>query len=918
MADKNKTVTVIGAGLMGGGIAAQFANAGYTVYLLDRVPGEGDRNLIAREKVEKMRKATDPSKDIFNGALYHPSYADRIIAGNVEDHLEEAVKNSSIVAEAILDRIDLKKDLAAKVDLYMEEGTQFHSNTSTIELEKIKEGRSDKFKRGAFIGHWFNPPRHMQLLELVSSRDNPPEAVKLASDTYSKVLGKHVVPCKDTPFFLGNRIGMSAVMYAASHAIEQGITAGESDAVLGKPFGMGGGFFSMVDVVGLGLVPDLAKNGKNLLPPTDEFHKIDYPRVMKVVDSLIAQGFKGRADGGGFFRPKRDENGKSVKDNKGKTILQSFDFSTGKHVDPAKEKPAAVQAGRQGPRAVLEVGDKLSNYAWSVVRDTILYALNRVPEIADDIEGIDAAMRHGYNWEQGPFELLDKIGVQYFTDRVKNEGRTLPPLLEMAKGRNFYSYDENGDKQRLDFDYFREGEAPYVPVNKHEGVLKLEDVKRKSKPVVSHKSASTWDLGDGVLGLEFHSKMNALDPSILYVVNESLKILNAEKSPYKGMVLYNDGKDFSVGANIGLIDFFVQAAKKQDKIFDNIVNITKKVSTAAAETLRNQFNKVSAKVWDATYQFVDNFAYAGQPVFKALRESPKPVVAAPHGKAWGGGCEVFLHCAAVQATPEFYPALVEVGVGLIPGWGGNLRLLERMNARPEHFDKGPFVPLDKTFRAVAMPLQSGATSAHDAFQKGWLRHGIDRITANPERQLADAKARVISMHDAGYTPPEPAKLRLPGAPAKSWFKFAIDSFYMAGPPMTWYDIAVYDALGDTLSGGVDAHIGKVVTEEEFLKRERENFASLTRLKPTMDRIHYTISKGGSLREGPLEKPMTIDEIRSMREVFPLADRPMTGKPLDGEEGRRLKRLADFTAAMIDLNGGKHKNAVKNLMRASFG
>ncbi|HEY8191041.1 MAG TPA: 3-hydroxyacyl-CoA dehydrogenase family protein, partial [Alphaproteobacteria bacterium] len=702
-------------------------------------------------------------------------------------------------------------------------------------------------------------------------------------------LGKHVEICRDTPLFLGNRMGIPAVMIAAQHAMEQGITAAESDALLGKPFGMGDGFFGMVDVVGLGLIPDLASNAAKLLPSGDDFHKLNHRKVVGVVEALIAQGHKGRADGGGFFRPKRDEAGKSVKDKKGKTILQSIDLNTGEYVDPPAEKSKAVQAGKQGPRAVLEAGGKDSDYAWSVVRDIILYALNRVPEIADHIEGIDAAMRTGYNWEQGPFELLDKIGVGYFTDRVKKDGIALPPLLEMAQGRSFYTCNKAGEKLRLDFD-FENKKADYVPVRKEEGVLRLDDVKRKGKPVIAHKSASTWDLGDGVLGVEFHSKMNAIDPSILYVMNESLKILNAEGSPYEGMVIFNEGKDFSVGANIGLIDGLVQKVKATEKKFDKIVSAAEKFSPAVAQGLKEKFNVLAGKMWGATFKFVDNFAYAGQPVFKAMRESPKPVVAAPHGKAWGGGCEVFLHCASVVATPETYPALVESGAGLNPGWGGIIRLLERMLARPEHTDLGPFVPLRKVFEMIADPYKSGGTSAQDAFYKGWLRYGIDEIVANPERQLADAKAKVLELRAGGYTPPEPVKLRLPGAQAKTAFKSAIDSFYIAGAPTTWYDVVVTDALGDTLSGGDNAHIGKIVTEEEFLKRERENFASLTRLRPTLDRIHHLIVKGAPLREGPLDTSITIDKIRAMRKVVPLPDRPMTGKPLDGEEGERLKRL----------------------------
>ena len=394
MTKQIRTVTVVGAGgAMGGTIAAMLANAGITVHALDRVPANdkdpmygkmmaagGDRNFVAREKIEKMKKIINPMDDILNAGFMHPSNADRIILGNVEDDLEKAVKESDAVFEVIWDKPEAKAQLFEMVDRVMKPGTLVFSNTSTIPWATMARGRSEEFQKNFMIAHWFNPPRFMHLLETVSGPKTDPEVVKFATEFFDKTLGKHVEPCKDTPFFKGNRMGMYFVMRAATAAMEQGIKIDEVDALLGKPFGMGdAGVFGMVDMVGLGLVPDLARNAATMLPKTDEFHNMNYPRVMRLIDGLIAQGFTGRAAGGGFFRPKRDEDGKSVKNKKGKTVLQAVDLTTGEYQDAGEHKPKAAAEGKKGPRAVLDFGDRYSNYAWTVVRDTILYALNRVP-----------------------------------------------------------------------------------------------------------------------------------------------------------------------------------------------------------------------------------------------------------------------------------------------------------------------------------------------------------------------------------------------------------------------------------------------------------------------------------------------------------------------------------------------------------
>jgi len=892
MTKQIRTVTVIGAGTMGGGIAAHLANAGIKVHLLDRVPeGAEDRNILAKEKVAKMKKVVNPMSDILNAGFMHPSNADRITIGNSEDDLAQAVQDSDWVIEAIPDKTEWKQALFEKIETHLKEGAVVSSNTSTIPLKNLVQGRSDSFKKNFMITHFFNPPRFMHFLETVVGPETSKETAKLIEDFCDVKLGKHVERCPDTPLFKGNRMGMYVVTRAMTAAMEQDIGPEEVDAMLSRPFGMGdAGIFGMVDMVGLGLVPDLVKNAANLLQDHDAFHKLDHKKVRHFVEDLIDRGFTGRAGGGGFFRPKKDENGKTVKDKKGKTILQVIDFETGEYRDQRSTKLKAAQKGKMGPRAVLEHGDKYSDFAWTVVRDTLLYALARVPEISKSIEGIDVSMRHGYNWKQGPFELLDKIGVKYFTERLKKDGIEPPKLLKMMNGRNFYSHDKNWEKQKCDFDFVRNFTV-YTPVTKQDGVLNLADIKRASDPVVTHKSASTWDIGDGVLCLEYHSKMNAMDPSILHVMNETVKTINNSNGKYKAMVIYNDAKNFSLGANLKLIEVFKQAA----------------------DHTRSYAPWLAKKIEHKMFEFADNFAYIGQPVFKALRESPFPVVGAPSGMAWGGGAESILHCDAIQANAETSIGLVEGGVGLIPGWGGNLRLLERMQMRMEYADKGPFVPLEKTFRAIAMPIESVSTSAQDAVHKGWLRPGIDGITMNPDRLLADAKAKALSMVD-GYKPPEAAKLHLPGALSKTAFKTAVDSFYIAGTA-TWYDVVVADALSDTLSGGDDAHIGKTITENEFLHRERENFSSLIHTPQTLKRIQHMLKHNKPLREGPLKTVATLDEIRAMRKEITLPQRPLTDRPLEGEEAQTLKRMADFTAALIDANDKKGMSGIKNLIHA---
>uniref|UniRef100_UPI00333FAE95 3-hydroxyacyl-CoA dehydrogenase/enoyl-CoA hydratase family protein n=1 Tax=Castellaniella defragrans TaxID=75697 RepID=UPI00333FAE95 len=766
-----KKVAVIGAGVMGAGIAAQVANAGVPVVLLDIVPqSASNRNQLAEGAIAKMLKAQP-------AAFMSPKAAKLVTPGNVEDHLDLLAECDWIV-EAVIERLDIKRDLYRKIDAHRKPGSVVSSNTSTIPLAKLTEGQSEAFAAEFCITHFFNPPRYMRLLELVTSPRNQPAQIAALTDFIDLKLGKSVVPCKDSPGFIANRLGTLWIKAGLTLAFELGIEVEEADAIIGKPFGIPKtGVFGLVDLVGLDLMDHVGASMSALLPKTDSFHRIH--RDLPLTAKMVADGYTGRKGKGGFYRLNRAQGGKAK---------EAIDLATGEY--RAQKRPSlALLRGK--PKAILSADDKYGQYAWRVMGLTLAYAASLLGEAADDIAAIDEAMRLGYNWKYGPFEMIDQLGAAWVAARLTATGIEVPEYLKLAGERPLYRI-QDGQREYLGTD------GAYHTIARPAGVLMLEDIKRTSKPVIKNGSAALWDIGDGVACFEFTSKMNALDPDILALIGKTIEVVKAR---FKALVIYNEGQNFSAGANLGLASFAANIA-----------------------------------AWDMIEQIVSG----GQQAYLGLKYAPFPVVAAPSGLALGGGCEILLHSDAVQAHAESYIGLVECGVGLVPAWGGCKEMLYRWSTNPK-FAKGPMAPVSKVFEMISTATVS--KSAHEAQALLFLRPG-DRITMNRYRLLADAKARALELVP-GYQPPEPPQFNLPGPSARVALEGAVDSFRSRGLA-TPHDVVVSKALALVLSGG-DTDPIDTLSEQDVMALERREFLRLCRHPDTLARVAHILETGKPLR-----------------------------------------------------------------------
>lgn len=772
---KIERVAVIGAGVMGAGIAAQIANGGVAVLLLDIVPKEGDdRSAIARGAIDRLLKS-DPAP------LMHRRNARRITAGNIEDDLGQLSACDWIV-EAVIENVEIKHDLYGKIAAHRKPGAILSSNTSTIPLSRLIDGMPEDLAADFMITHFFNPPRYMRLLELVAGPSTRTEAVAAVRDFVDRTLGKSIVDCKDTPGFIANRIGIFWLQCAVVEAMDRGITIEEADAVIGRPAGIPRtGVFGLLDLIGLDLMPKVLSSMSESLAEGDPFHEVY--RTPELIEKLIADGYTGRKGKGGFYRLNRDGGGR---------VKEAIDLKTGVYAPAAKPELDSVVASKKGGlRALLDHPDKGGRYGWAVWSKTLSYAASLIPGISDDAAAVDEAMRLGYNWKFGPFELLDKVGVDWFADKLAADGGDVPDIVKLASGRSFYR-TENGSLQYLGAD------GGYLDVPRAPGVLLLADIKRRGEPIARNMSASLWDIGDGVLCLEFHSRMNALDPFSLLMIDKAVKLV---PQGYKAMVIHNEARNFSVGANIGIV-------------------------------------MIAAKLF--LYFLIGWAIGKGQKSFKEMKYAPFPVVAAPSGMALGGGCEVLLHADAVQADAETYAGLVEVGVGLVPGWGGCKEMLMRWTANPKT-GGGPMPSVTKAFEIIG--LATVAKSAAEARDLQILREG-DGVTMNRYRLLADAKARALELAE-GYVPPEPREALLPGPAGRIALEMAIDGFRGSGKATT-HDAVVSKALARVVSGG-ETDITETVGEDDLLALERDAFLKLVRHPGSKARIAHVLKTGKPLR-----------------------------------------------------------------------
>jgi 3-hydroxyacyl-CoA dehydrogenase len=774
-----KKIAVIGSGVMGAAIAAHMANAGIPTLLLDIVKDPNDRNSLAKGAIEKMLK-TSPAP------FMHAKNAKLVTPGNLEDDLEK-LKDVDWVIEAVIERLDIKHDVYKKIDAHRHSGTIVSSNTSTIPLHELVKGLPEAFQKNFLITHFFNPPRYMRLLEIVKGEKTDKEIVEKISEFGDVVLGKGIVPCKDTAGFIANRLGVYWMTVAINEAFDKKISVQEADAVMGKPMGIPKtGVFGLVDLVGIDLMPHLSKSLLANLPEKDAYR--DTYRELPLVNKMIADGYTGRKGKGGFYRL-NTEGGKKQK--------EVIDLQTGNYAAEKKSEVAAADAGKKGIKAVLEFNSPHGAYAKSVMLKVLHYAASLIPQIADRITDADNAMKWGFNWKYGPFEMMDQVGTDWLIAEFKSAGMSVPPLLQNAAGKTFYKVIE-GKLHYLDTN------GEYEPVVRAHGVLLLSDIKRNATPIAKNASASLWDIHDGVLCLEFTSKMNAIDTDIFAMYGEALKKIGDGKSIYKALVIYNEGENFSVGANIGLALFALNVG---------------------------------------LFEQIDQLISTGHQTYMGVKYAPFPVVAAPFGMALGGGCEILLHVDAVVAHAETYTGLVEVGVGLIPGWGGCKEMLLRQKKKAG--DKsGPMPHAIKSFEHISTAKTS--MSAAEAFDIGYFREDIDTVVMNRDRLLFQAKEKALALAENYTAPSKDVTIQLPGPTGKAAMMLAVQDFQKNGKA-TSYDGVVCDALSDVLSGGKNADITVPVTEEQLLKLEKEAFMKLVHNEGTLKRIETMLETGKPLR-----------------------------------------------------------------------
>ena len=766
---------VIGSGVMGSGIAAQLANAGIPVVLLDIVPaGTADRSTLAKAAIERML-TVEPL------ALMHPSFAARITPGNLDDDLA-LVADVDWVIEAVLEDLVVKRALYAKLDPVRKPGSIVSSNTSTIPLALLTEGMRAEFAADFCITHFFNPVRYMRLLEVVAGPRTRADALVAVRACGDVQLGKGVVDCKDTPGFIANRIGTLWMECAVTEAFALGLTVEEADAICGKPMGVPKtGVFGLFDLVGIDLMPHVSKSMLSTLPADDAYRGIRVEQP--VITQMIAEGRIGRKGKGGFYRMTKGADGK---------VMESVDLATGAYRPGKAPKLASLTAGRKHLRALVTHPDKGGQYAWRVLSQTLHYAASLVPAIADTIVQVDDAMKMGYGWERGPFELIDQLGPAWFAAALVKEGRTVPPLLATAGDRSFYSVD-GGALQFLGTD------GAYRNVPRAPGVLLLADVKRRSAPVAKNASAALWDIGDGVLCLEFTSKMNALDPFSMDMVKRAVTTIGDGSGAFSALVIYNEGPAFSVGANLGAV-------------------------------------LLAANI--AAYKDIEAMGAAGQQAVKALKYAPFPVVAAPHGMAFGGGCEILLHSDAIVAHAELQTGLVETAVGVIPGWGGCKEMLIRAFAT---YGDDLLKVLGGTMQTIAMAKSSrSAAQARDLL----VLRDSDTITMNRDRLLADAKATAVGLRP-GFQATLASELRLPGPMAREMMVAQVQQRAAAGK-ITAHDLIVSTELAGVLSGG-DTDPTRILSDDDLFALERAAFGRLIRLPATIARIEHMLATGKPLR-----------------------------------------------------------------------
>lgn len=786
---------------MGSQIAAHLANAGISSYLLDIVPGEPNdeekkAGLTMRDKAVRNRFASAGLKRALGlkpAPFFTKEKAASITPGNFEDDLGKVGEVDWII-EVIVESLDPKRELMKKVDALRKPGTIVSSNTSGIPISQISDGLSEDFRKHFLGTHFFNPPRYLYLLELIPTADTLPEVVTFMREFAGETLGKGTVLCKDTPNFIGNRIGVAAMMYVIHKMIERDYTIEEVDAITGPASGRPkSATFRTGDIVGLDTLIHVAENLYEAAP-TDELR--DFFKVPEFIMEMQKRNWLGEKTMSGFY--------KRIKNAKGESEILTLDYRNMEHRARKKASFASIELGRnfddvsERVRNLAYAKDRAGDFFWDSTAAVLLYSANRIPEIADDIMSIDNAMKWGFGWELGPFETWDAIGVEKSVDRMKAEGRLVPQkVLDMlSSGAKSFYREEKGVRFFYDFTSARYKE---VPSPKKLVNLKLES--DKGKVIKANAGASLIDLGDSVACVEFHSKANVIGEDVLQMTEFGLKKLETD---FDALVIANQGKYFSAGANLMLILMLAQEGEFDD--IDQAVRL---------------------------FQGID----------MRIKYAPKPVVVAPFNMTLGGGCEMTLHAPKVRASAETYIGLVEMGVGLIPAGGGTKEMLMRSLARAPgvaDVDLMPFV------REVLETVGTAkvATSAEEAKALGFLRKG-DGISMNEKFLVHDAKTTALAMASEGYRPPEHQQIMALGQPVLSALTLGLYLWREAGQ-ITEYEFHLGKKLAYVLTGG-DLTSAQEVDEQYFLDLERDAFLSLCGEKKTQERMQYMLKNNKPLR-----------------------------------------------------------------------
>lgn len=780
---------VLGAGTMGAGIAAHLANAGIPTLLLDIAPQDeaADRNQIVKSLFEAAKKLKPAPFMLADSAKL-------ISIGNFTDDLAK-IKDCDFVIEAVVENLEIKHKLFAEVEKYRKPGAVIASNTSGIPIDSIAEPFSDDFKQH-FVGiHFFNPPRYMKLVEVIPGSKTSGEIACAVSGFLDQRLGKGVVPAKDRPNFIANRIGVFGMMATIHEMIKGGWTPTEVDQMTGKAIGhASSATFRTSDLVGLDVTAHVTNN---LYPAVPDDEDREVFKLPELIQTLLDKKLLGDKTGGGFF--------KKSKDAEGKRIILELDLNTFEYKPQAKTKFPSLDATKQiedqakRVKALVWGEDRVGEFLWNTTSRVSRYAANRIPEIADTIVEIDNAIKWGFGWTIGVFEAWDAIGVAESVERMRKEGQPIPANVEkmLASGATSFYKSEKGEHFFYDL-----VAGEYKPVPARPGVMILKDVKDRTGVIKSNPGASLIDIGDGVACLEFHSKMNSIGGDTVSMMNFAID--EVEKN-FKGLVVGNQGGNFSAGANIMML---LLAAQEEE--WDDINMMVKALQNAVMR----------------------------------LRYSAKPVVTAPYGLTLGGGCEIAMHGNKVRAAGETYIGLVEVGVGVIPaGCGTKEMTMRAMDAWAKAPDSDPIAFLKNTFTTIGMGKV--ATSAQEGRAFGFLRDS-DAISMNGDRLIQDAKQEVLNLDAAGYIAPvERTDITVFGEAAESAMKLALHMMKQGGF-ISEHDQKIGHKLAHIMAGGTINHKTQV-SERYLLDLEREAFVSLCGERKTQERIAAMLKTGKPLR-----------------------------------------------------------------------